>query len=233
MEFEELHGVWTANLSVEEATITVIAGESRCLLVDTGFSPDEGTRIRAAIQQITDLPLEVVVLTHGHWDHAFGLGAFSDLDTIGHENLVTDIQCRENTIWAKKQRIPLLSIPTPETLIGVIAVRDLGNLSVEIAHFGHAHTSSDLIIAVPDRNVVIVGDLVEAGPPQFDEATSIHGWVAALDCLHSILKPDMTVICGHGTPLTADHVTKFRAGLAAIWDQSEWAFNQGMTHAGA
>ncbi|MCL2784757.1 MAG: hypothetical protein FWD55_04830, partial [Propionibacteriaceae bacterium] len=123
--------------------------------------------------------------------------------------------------------------PTPETLIGVIAVRDLGNLSVEIAHFGHAHTSSDLIIAVPDRNVVIVGDLVEAGPPQFDETTSIHGWVAALDCLHSILKPDMTVICGHGTPLTADHVTKFRAGLAAIWDQSEWAFNQGMSHAGA
>ncbi|MDR0488020.1 MAG: MBL fold metallo-hydrolase [Propionibacteriaceae bacterium] len=221
----------------EEATVSLIVGETGCLLVDTGSTSGVGNQIREAISRITDQPLTTVVLTHGHWDHSFGLSAFSDYETLGHEDLVQhttddipvivgDLYCRENLNWATDQGINPKKVTLPTTLISLITVRDLGNLSVEIAHFGQAHSRTDLIIAIPTHRVVIVGDLVESGPPQFDETSSIHGWVTTLDSLYGLLKPDTCVIPGHGEPLGPEHVAHFRAGLAAIWDQAEWAFKQ-------
>ena len=228
MEFSQVRpGVFVTTLSEEETNVILLVGETGSLLVDTGSTPEVGRQVLTAVGQTTDLPLQTVVLTHAHWDHSFGLPAFANYETLGHENLDKDLPCNENQAWAKKQG---LSIPdlTNIKLLSVIGVRDLGNLSVEIAHFGQAHSRTDLIIAVPAHRVVIVGDLVEDGPPQFDETSSIKGWVTSLDSLYALLKHDTLIIPGHGAPLTPQHVAHFRSGLAAIWDQAEWAFHQGI-----
>ena len=37
---------------------------------------------------------------------------------------------------------------------------------MEIAHLGRGHTDGDLVVVVPDADVVFAGDLIEsAGPP--------------------------------------------------------------------
>ena len=227
MEFTQIRpGIFSATLDPEQVNVSLIVGERNCLLVDTGSSPAQGAEIRQAIAQLTDRPLKTVVLSHGHWDHAFGLQAFAGLDSLGHENLADDWSCAENTAWASRQGLALASLPLPTNRMALIAVRDLGDVSVEIASFGPAHTHSDLITAVPSRRVLLVGDLVESGPPQFDETSSIDGWVQTLDSLSSMLREDTIVIPGHGTALDAAQVAHFRSGLAAIWDQSEWAFRQ-------
>ena len=229
MNFTEVRpGIHTAILDPEQVTVTVIVGETCCLLVDTGSTPAQGAAIRRAVAELTDVPLRTVAATHGHWDHSFGLTAFADLDSIGSEHLPEDLRCRENTEWAVRQGFDLDTLALPTTSVSMIGVRDLGGLTVEIASFGPAHTRSDLILAVPDRSVVLVGDLVESGPPQFDETSSLVGWVKALDALHSVLKPTTIVIPGHGHPLTVADVAHFRSGLAALWDQSKWAFQQGV-----
>ena len=229
MEFTAIRpGVETMILAEEAATVSVIIGASACLLVDTGSSHDRGCQIRQAIAEVTDRLLTTVVLTHGHWDHAFGLGAFADLDTIGAENLMEDLLCLENQQWAGRAGLSLNEMILPATPLSLIAVRDLGGVTVEIAHFGPAHTRSDLIVAVPETSVVLVGDLVESGPPQFDETSSLLGWVRTLDNLKALLKDDTVIIPGHGTPLGAEQLKHFHTGLAMIWIQSEQGYHQGL-----
>jgi len=228
MDFTQVRpGVLTTVLDAEQATATIIAGNSRCLLVDTGATPATGAELRQAAAR-TGVPLETVIVTHGHWDHAFGLAAFADLDTVGHENLVADLRCTENLHWAAAHGIDLDDVPLPAHLLASIGVRNLGGLTVEIAHLGPAHTRSDLVVAVPERQVILVGDLVETGPPQFDETSDLDGWVRSLDALYNLVRDDAIVIPGHGDPIDRATVAHFRAGLAAIWDQAEWTFNQGV-----
>ncbi|MDR0284971.1 MAG: MBL fold metallo-hydrolase [Propionibacteriaceae bacterium] len=229
MDFSEVRtGIFTSVLDEADAVVTVVVGESGCLLVDTGSSPTVGAAIRAGVLTLTDKPLQAVVLTHAHWDHALGLAAYTDVETIGHENLATDIGCTENVTWARRHGVDLTHVALPTTRLGLIAARDLGGVTAEIASYGPAHTRSDLIIAVPGRGVIIVGDLVESGPPQFDETSSLDGWVRTLDSLYSLLKDTTVVIPGHGAPLGPGEIAHFRTGLAGIWDQAEWAFYRGI-----
>ncbi|MDR1265506.1 MAG: MBL fold metallo-hydrolase [Propionibacteriaceae bacterium] len=115
------------------------------------------------------------------------------------------------------------------TLLASIGLRDLGGVTVEIAHFGPAHTDGDLIVAVPEARVVFAGDLVETlGPPQFDQTSDLLGWAKSLDALRGLLRPDTVVVPGHGRLAQAWDVDHQRQGLTAIWDQAEWAYRQGV-----
>ncbi len=225
MDFTQVApAVFTATLDEAAATVSLVVGRRACLLVDTGSSPKRGAEIRAAASQVASVPLTTVVVTHGHWDHAFGLAAFGDLDTVGQEEL--KLAGRENRRWARDQGVDPAAMPLPRERLSLIGVRDLGEVTVEIAHLGPAHTDADLILALPGQDLLIVGDLVEEGPPQFDETSSLRGWVATLDALYSMLRDDTVIIPGHGSPLGPGHLTHFRTGLAAIWDQAEWAFRR-------
>jgi len=113
-------------------------------------------------------------------------------------------------------------------MLASIGVRNLGGLTVEIAHLGPAHTRSDLVVAVPERQVILVGDLVDTGAPWFDETSSLDGWVRSLDALYNMVPDTGLVIPGHGEPLERWQVAHYRAGLAAIWDQAEWTYNEGV-----
>ncbi|MDR2930805.1 MAG: MBL fold metallo-hydrolase [Propionibacteriaceae bacterium] len=228
MEFTQVRPhLFTAHLEAAHASACLVVGRTSALLVDTGSSNQVGAQIRDAIGAVSAVPLTTVVASHAHWDHALGLGAFADIaDTIGAEHFDEDLLGVENATWAKTHRVNLKKAARPNHHVSLIAVRDLGGITVEIAHFGQAHTRSDLVVAVPESQALIVGDLVEDGTPQFDESTSLDGWVRALDSLHSLLRDDTVVIPGHGPALHAGHVAHFRTGLAAIWDQAEWAYHR-------
>jgi glyoxylase-like metal-dependent hydrolase (beta-lactamase superfamily II) len=258
MRFSQLRDhIYRVVVEPEAVNVGLIVGDDACLLVDTGTSPAAGEAIRLAVAEVTDRPLTAVVCTHGHWDHAFGLGAFLDVETIGHEDAGSALHGREAAAawsrlrpWERRPAIPgrspgaaralagdarrhpvpptdVAGLPLPSTQLASIALRDLGQVTVEIAHFGRAHTKGDLIVAVPEAQTVFAGDLVEtAGPPQFDEESSVDGWVKALDSLWGVVRPSTLVVPGHGDPAGAYEVDHQRAGLSALWGQAEWAFYQ-------
>ena len=79
--------VFRAVAEPESVNLGLVVGSERALLVDTGSSPAQGAAVRASVAAVTDRPLTAVAVTHWHYDHAFGLAAFADLLTIGHESV--------------------------------------------------------------------------------------------------------------------------------------------------
>jgi glyoxylase-like metal-dependent hydrolase (beta-lactamase superfamily II) len=80
-------GVYVAVAEPESVNLGLIVGTDRALLIDTGSSPAQGRAVRDSIADVTDHPLAAVVVTHWHYDHAFGLAAFSDVPRIAHESV--------------------------------------------------------------------------------------------------------------------------------------------------
>jgi cyclase len=91
---------------------------------------------------------------------------------------------------------------------------DLGGLTARIESFP-GHSGTDLIVRVPDQNVVYAGDLLFSGsyPYCFDDQATISGWRATLRTFSSWDK-DTLFIPGHGQICGQEGVT----ALANIFD---------------
>ena len=87
-------------------------------------------------------------------------------------------------------------------------VLDLGGLRIELVEFGPAHSPGDIMLWLPQKSLVITGDMAfhQRLLPLFghtDTGLWLESWkrFAALDAKH--------VIPGHGTPTTMATVTKY------------------------
>ena len=77
----------------------------------------------------------------------------------------------------------------------------LGEVMVKTHHFGTGHTDNDLVIHLPEQNIVHTGDLVFNGLFPFfdpDANASARGWIESLKQTRKLCNAETTVIPGHG-----------------------------------
>ncbi|HEY0238912.1 MAG TPA: MBL fold metallo-hydrolase [Friedmanniella sp.] len=193
--WEELApSVWRAVAEPDAVNLVLVAGSERALLVDTGSSPAQGRTVRAAVAEVTDVPLSVVVVTHAHRDHARGLPAFADLVTVGHED-----------------------VPGVNRPIVLAAAFDLGGRRAEVASLGRGHTGGDLVVVLPEADLVVVGDLVEsAAPPSLGPDSFLQEWPVTVDGIIGLMTGSTRAVPGHGDPVDRPYVYEQRGRLAAI-----------------
>lgn len=105
---------------------------------------------------------------------------------------------------------------------------DLGGLTAVIeTHPGH--TGTDLIVRVPEQNVVYTGDLLFNGifPVCFDPGASVSGWRETLKIFASYDK-DTIFVPGHGQLCGQETVGRFRDMFDDIDAQARKMFNDGV-----
>ena len=68
------------------SNIGFIVGDKSILVIDTGGTPSIGEALYKKINDISDLPISYVVITHSHPDHYFGTNVFinDSIDIIGN-----------------------------------------------------------------------------------------------------------------------------------------------------
>lgn len=114
-------------------------------------------------------------------------------------------------------------ITLPDHLVDESVVLDLGGRSIELRHFGRAHTDNDLVVVVPDAGVVFAGDIVEeSAPPAFGDDSFPLEWPGTLRALEHWLTPspgDRVVVPGHGKPVDLEFVARQRIMLTTLADQ--------------
>jgi glyoxylase-like metal-dependent hydrolase (beta-lactamase superfamily II) len=209
-------GVYVAVAEPESVNLGVIVGSQRMLLVDTGSSPSQGRALRASLGAVGDRPLAAVVVTHWHYDHAFGLAAFADIRRIAHESLRGRLLSAEAAAEAQRLGVDPEELGLPNVEIAVATALDLGDRRVEIAHLGRGHTDGDLVIVVPDADLLFAGDLIEsAGPPSFGPDSMPEEWPGTLDAVIGLMKATTLVVPGHGEPVDREFVFEQRGRIAA------------------
>jgi glyoxylase-like metal-dependent hydrolase (beta-lactamase superfamily II) len=213
-----------------DQNIGVVVGDEGVLVIDTRVSHRQADEILADLRSLTSLPATIVINTHGHSDHCFGNRRFRPAPIWGHERCVTMI---ERT--GEKQRKALAAIspdlapelaevvidPPDQTFADTATVAiEPGGRAVELRYLGRGHTDNDIVITVPDANVLFAGDLFENdATPYFGDGFPMD-WPATAERLVDLAAG--TVVPGHGRvadrAFAVRQMTEFRtvAELASL-----------------
>ena len=148
----------------------VIIGDDSVMIVEAQATPRLANKVIECVRSVTDKPISHVVLTHYHAVRVLGASAFNADQIImsdmaramvverGQEDWDSEFQ-RFPRLFEGHESIPGLTWPTT-TFDGSMFVY-LGNRRVDLMHLGRAHTAGDIVINVPDQNVMFTGDIVE------------------------------------------------------------------------
>ncbi|MFX4291154.1 MBL fold metallo-hydrolase [Streptomyces bohaiensis] len=222
---EPAPGVVRTRLRGWDETVGAIAGTEAVLLVDAG--PDSVTTaallddLRARFPQ----PVRHLALTHIHFDHVLGAPALPSATRYtakGARQLFTpealaDLVADATAHGADgdQARRDAARLTPPEVEVDSTATLDLGGRHVVLASVGPGHTGSDLVVHVPDADLVFCGDLVEeSGEPQAGKDAHPARWAAALDALLALGGESARYVPGHGAVVDAGFVRAQRADLA-------------------
>ena len=199
--------VFTRRYAFYDQNIGAIVGDDGVLIIDTRISHRQADEILADLRSLTPLPVRAVVNTHGHNDHAFGNHRFRPAPIWGHARCATMIlETGAAQIAAVSAAIPDLAAdlaevvldPPDRTFDGDSASVDFdaGGRRIELRHLGRGHTDNDVVVLVPDADVVFAGDLVENGaPPYFGDGFPIE-WPATAERLVELVTG--AIVPGHG-----------------------------------
>jgi len=110
---------------------------------------------------------------------------------------------------------------------------DLGGLTAVIESYP-GHSGTDIIVRVPEQNVVYTGDLLFSGvyPVTFDTGATVSGWRQTLKTFASWDK-DTVFVPGHGPICGQEGVALSRALFDDIEDQAEKMHKAGVPAADA
>jgi glyoxylase-like metal-dependent hydrolase (beta-lactamase superfamily II) len=180
-------------------------------VVDTHGSTVAG---RIVIEDLDRLGLgrvSHVVNTHWHWDHSFGNAAFREANPgvpiHAHEEAarwLADRSDRIKQLYAEstdehRDEMAATEVVIPDQTFSERHVLDLGDRAVELVFVGRGHTSGDIVVRVPDADVVLVGDLAEeSAKPWIGMDSWPLEWPATLDSLLELVTERTLVIPGHG-----------------------------------
>ncbi len=226
---EVADGVYVLRYPVLDVNVTLVTGDGHALLVDTLSTDRQARQLAEAARRITRAPW-TIVNTHHHFDHCFG-----------NATLVSDGQ----DIWAEEETVAVLSqqaetvrryayeayaesnpdfatelaqvrVLPPGRVVRHEATVTVGGRPVILRHLGRGHTAGDLVVQVPDADVVVAGDLVEQGaPPSFEDAYPLE-WPETVARLRSLLGPDTVVVPGHGAVVDQEFVARQHAELTEL-----------------
>jgi len=158
-----------------DQNIGVVLGDGAAMLIDTRSTHAQAREILADLRELTRDPVTIVVDTHGHFDHAFGNHVFRPAAIWGHARCVTFL---ERTAEVRRARVaqeyPDLAahleevvIDPPDRTFDETGSPQVGGRRVDLFYLGRGHTDHDIVIRVPDANVLFAGDLLENGAVPF------------------------------------------------------------------
>ena len=178
--------------------------------IDALGSPELARELIAEAKRRTGKNVTLVILTHYHADHVYGLQEFKrvgakviaqrgGLDYLNSQTAQLRLEA------SRKELAPWIDANThlveaDEWIDGPREI-SVGGVKLVLQPVGPAHTADDMVIYMPSEKVLFSGDIVFRGRiPYVGDADSGH-WIAALN---SVLKYDTTVIVpGHGPASTS------------------------------
>lgn len=224
-----------AEHETDRPVLAAITGERRTLLMDAGNSPGHAGLFRQELAKRGIRVPELLVLTHWHWDHSFGLSAWQ-APVIAHEGTAEALAGLGGRSWSDEdlaelvlagvlseesaQHIRLeygdareITVMKPDIVFsGNIAI-DLGGVTCELSHVGGDHSADSCFLYIREDNVLFLGDAlgpsVYGGPRRYSSTS----FLKLLGLAYGYNA--QWYVESHGLPMS---LAEFRADLAP-WER--------------
>ncbi|PUA80417.1 MBL fold metallo-hydrolase [Nocardioides currus] len=219
--------VWVAHYDWMHVNITLVGGSDGLVMIDTHGSEQQARVVADDVRRLGAGPLTALVNTHDHWDHWFGndvmLTTYGDLPVhatdFALERMVATggVHSEHLAEHPRAEEIHATTLrPATHGFSSAVAL-DLGDRSVELIHPGRGHTAGDLVVRVPDADVIVGGDLVEESDKPFigDDSFPLE-WPLTLDLVLGLMTDATVVVPGHGRLIDMDYVQEQRTELGII-----------------
>lgn len=212
--------------------IVVSIGDQGVLMVDSQFS-QMLPAIKDTISELGGGGIDFTINTHWHFDHADGN------PTLGRDGSWIVSQINSRRMMSGKHAIDLVTVayeqpPYPDEAMPVITYTDhmqfhFNGETVDLFHFGPAHTTGDTAVYFRDSNVVHMGDVFNAGYPFIDAGNGgdIDGMIRFCKEVRSQLDDNSIVVPGHGPVLGYAELENYIDMLETVRDRIS-----GMIHDG-
>ncbi|MCB0974544.1 MAG: MBL fold metallo-hydrolase [Actinobacteria bacterium] len=205
--------------------VTAFETDEGIVLVDSGMAPLAPT-LAAMVRQVSAAPVHTAIYTHGHIDHAYGLGAFllegqAPPNVIAHRALLERLERYRLTegynraINARQFQASadadLAGVDFAGSLIQPTMTYD-DELSVSVGgmdfqlHHARGETDDHTWVFCPERSVLCTGDLIIWAAPNAGNPQKVQrypwDWAAALRSMDTL--GARTLCPGHGGPVIDD-----------------------------
>ena len=224
--------VWVGRYEWFDVNVAVVGGGHGLLVVDTHGSAAHGRAVVADVRRLAAGEVVAVANTHEHFDHTFGnvafRAAYGPLPIHAHETAAARTAPAGERVKREYAASPdarhaaevlATEVVPADVTFSSTRVLDLGGRTVELVHPGRGHTGGDLVVRVPDADVLLAGDLVEEpGAPGFGDDCYPLEWPSALDLVLGLTTPETLVVPGHGAPVGRDFVADQRAAIGVVAD---------------
>ncbi len=202
----------------------IIVGDHSVMVVDTQATPVMAADVIRRIREVTDKPIQYVVLSHYHAVRVLGASAYAPEHIIASEDTLSLIKERgEQDKASEIGRFPRLfraveSVPAgltwpTITFTGKMTLW-LGKLEVQLLQLGRGHTKGDTVAWLPQESILFAGDLVEFDATPYAGDAYFSDWPATLDRVAALKA--VKLVPGRGAAL--ENEAQVAAGLKGTRD---------------
>lgn len=209
-----------------------IAAADQVIAIDACATERRTRLFRDAISRLSPQPVRTLVNTHAHLDHTFGNYLFADDATIvGHANCRAEILADAPQLPARaRQMFPSVDWGAIEVVAPSLTFEDrlslyAGELELQLIYVSPAHTNTDVVVWLPERKIVIAGDIVFHRGTPFALMGSVAGWLDALERVRALGAE--TIIPGHGPVAGPEVLDDVAAYLRFVQQSAKAAYDAG------
>lgn len=200
--------------------LSFVIGEQSVLVVNGSSTYLLAKALHDEIKKLTDKPVKYVVDENGQSHAALGNNYWREQGAmvIAHVDAEEEIQEHgfrglEMLRETLKERIEGTELTEIDQTFEESMTLDLGGITAELLHLGPAHSKGDISVVIPERNVMIAGDIAfhQRMLPVFPE-TNTAEWIETWVNEFTPLAKDMIIVPGHGEPTNFAEVDQYTRG---------------------
>jgi len=182
-----------------------VVTEEGVIVFDALGTPSLANAMLQEIKKVTDKPIKLLISSHYHADHIYGLqvfknegaeiwapkGVYNYLDSENSKNL---LEARRTALfpWVNEDTY----LVKPDRIIEQDETFEMGGQEFLISFFGSVHSDGDLALVNKSDEVLYIGDVIFAGRVPFVGNADIKKWISTLDRMMKV--KTKYLVPGHG-----------------------------------
>jgi glyoxylase-like metal-dependent hydrolase (beta-lactamase superfamily II) len=201
----------------------MVVGENRCLMIDAGNSEAHAQLFLEKCKEQQIKYPDLVVLTHWHWDHIFGLASLDHVLSISSNDTKQEMMKLTSFEWtdeALDQRVKQgteiefcancikeefdqerhIHISLPQMTFDKQLEIDLGGVTCILRQVGGDHAADSTIVYIPEEKILFLADCIY---PNIYSAKRTYSVKHTLQLIQELEKFDAeTYILSHWKPIS-------------------------------